>query len=186
MGIFGRSMHSRSHRHRFTYFHQVLLDWLKRRFEGVASHKIEHGEFVLEDSRTKRRIDYSNNWHSAFHPGMQVTMDMLFRGRQLMGEYRNSCPSCGTECISSLDQRVVWYAEIPPSSPCLGIDCRFLVHRAGRSFFGSKSYRMAHRFRLTSTRQYPRIQRITYLDSLCGWKQARPKSNHGSRQRESR
>jgi hypothetical protein len=116
MGIFIGGIYPPSHTSDLSLltYQQILLDWLKRRYEGVASQKIELGEFVLEDSRTKRKLDYNNNWHGVFHPGMHVTMDMLFRGGDLMGEYRNSCPSCEMECISNFDQRVIWYAEIRP------------------------------------------------------------------------
>lgn len=53
--------------------------------------KIARGEFILEESRTKRRIDLSRDWDSCFLPGQRVEMSMTF---QISREGGNDCPGC--------------------------------------------------------------------------------------------
>jgi hypothetical protein len=97
----------------WVYSADVLQDWLKRRFEGVGSQKIEDGEYILEDSKTQRQLDLTQNWHSLFRPGMHVVMDMVFERRICKSKDESACPVCGEECEESFNKRVNWYVMTP-------------------------------------------------------------------------
>ncbi|MCJ1249967.1 hypothetical protein MMC30_007193 [Trapelia coarctata] len=53
--------------------------------------KIARGEFIIQESRTKRRIDLSRDWDSCFQPGQRVEMSIAFQ-RPTIGN--DACPGC--------------------------------------------------------------------------------------------
>lgn len=63
-----------------------------------APEKIDKGEFVIEESHTKREIDLTQDWDVCFLPGQKVDMSMIFKR---IGMPESSCPSCKTIYQSS-------------------------------------------------------------------------------------
>ena len=69
----------------------------------IGPLKIDRGEFVVQQTNTKRDIDLTRNWDLCFQPGQRVEMSMIFeRPRQ---PYR-TCPSCYTLCSPSDDNDI--------------------------------------------------------------------------------
>lgn len=68
---------------------ECFMAVLKARFSraGVTSaglSKLEHRDFVIQESRRKRPIDIDQNWNSVFRPGQNIDMSMIF--------HRFACP----------------------------------------------------------------------------------------------
>ena len=57
-----------------------------------GAEKIERGEFVIQETHTKRQIDLTQDWELCFLPGQRVDMSMVFR-IAVIG--RKACPNCG-------------------------------------------------------------------------------------------
>jgi len=76
---------------------------------GRAAEKIEHGEFAINDTYTKRDIDLETDWDACFHPGQRVEMSMIFEQQKNTG---NQCPKCHEMCGSSTDIDVEWYVLV--------------------------------------------------------------------------
>jgi len=76
-----------------------LVAILKANFEkhGRGAEKIEHGDFVIQDSVTQRDIDLTGDWELCFSPGLRVDMSMIVRGPVQIQQYGN-CPRCFTPC----------------------------------------------------------------------------------------
>jgi hypothetical protein len=89
-----------------TYGLQVFQDWLQRRFESVGRGKIDRGEFVLEDTKTKKEINLACRWETSFYAGMHVAMGMVYRDRSW--DQTASCPSCQTPYCGNADQEIDW------------------------------------------------------------------------------
>lgn len=67
---------------------------------------IENGDFVIQDSSTKRDIDLGKDWDLCFSPGQQVDMRMVYsRGRLIAN---NLCPKCRTECEGTYEEDIKW------------------------------------------------------------------------------
>lgn len=84
---------------------QAFIAILKVRFKDVGLHKIESGEFALEDSRLKRSLQLTKPWAAIVRPGQHINMSMIFR----LGENPTTrCPGCGKENGGS-DLDIEWY-----------------------------------------------------------------------------
>ena len=59
----------------------------------VGPEKIDRGEFVIQETSTKRDIDLTQDWDLCFLPGQRVDMSMIFHWPKK--PYR-TCPSCNT------------------------------------------------------------------------------------------
>ncbi|TAQ90368.1 hypothetical protein B7494_g1329 [Chlorociboria aeruginascens] len=66
--------------------------------KGHARKMVEKGEFVIQNSLTRRDINLHDDWDHCFHPGQQVDMSLVFQQRWQAG---SSCPGCGTACTGS-------------------------------------------------------------------------------------
>ena len=55
--------------------------------------KIERGEYIIQDTGSKRLIDLAGEWDTCFAPGQRVEMSMVFRHHKAN---KPSCPGCGT------------------------------------------------------------------------------------------
>lgn len=67
----------------------MLADNLRNTKSGPQ--KIARGEFIIQESQTKRRIDLSRDWDSCFLPGQRVEMSMAFQRPAIEGD---ACPGC--------------------------------------------------------------------------------------------
>ena len=72
---------------------------------GQARRKIGRGEFVIQNSLTKRDINIFDDWDNCFYPGQRVEMSVIFQRRWQTG---SSCPGCGMLCEGSMDVDVQW------------------------------------------------------------------------------
>ena len=74
---------------------QALIAVLKSnlRKTEIGPAKIDRGEFVIQETSTKRDIDLTRDWDLCFLPGQRVEMSMIFK--RPMQPYR-TCPSCYT------------------------------------------------------------------------------------------
>ncbi|KAG0652061.1 hypothetical protein D0Z07_1460 [Hyphodiscus hymeniophilus] len=72
---------------------------------GEARMKIGRGEFVIQNSITKRDINISDDWDKCFYPGQRVEMSVVFQRRWQAG---SSCPGCGMVCYGSAEADVQW------------------------------------------------------------------------------
>ena len=72
---------------------QALKAVLRANFEKIPSglRKIESGEFVIQDTATKRVIDFTRDWDICFLPGQKVHMSMIFRWQKRRADV---CPIC--------------------------------------------------------------------------------------------
>ena len=75
---------------------QAFATLLEANFRKIKSGpgRIERGEFVIQDTKTKRTIDFSQDWELCFRPGQRVDMSMIFRGGWLW--VKSGCPGCKT------------------------------------------------------------------------------------------
>jgi hypothetical protein len=93
-------------------FHLEFIDcWeafeavLRVRFRDKGLRKIKRREYVLERSCDKKAIGRHIPWNRCVSPGMQFTMDMLFKD---FDSATNTCPSCGQESNESMDTEIDW------------------------------------------------------------------------------
>ncbi len=84
---------------------QALIAVLKSNLKKtkIGPEKIDGGEFVIEETSTKRDIDLKKDWDVRFLPGQRVEMSMVFQGP---GHPNNTCPSCRTSCSGSGDEDI--------------------------------------------------------------------------------
>lgn len=90
---------------------QALTAVLKINFKKIGStaDKIERGEFVIQDTATKRDIDLSSDWEVCFFPGQRVDMSMIFtKTDTVVGK----CPKCGNACDVTQED-IEWYFLTP-------------------------------------------------------------------------
>lgn len=45
----------------------------------IGPRKIDRGEFVIQETSTKRDIDLASDWDLCFLPGQRVEMSMIFQ-----------------------------------------------------------------------------------------------------------
>ncbi|KAI4243813.1 MAG: hypothetical protein LQ352_006962 [Teloschistes flavicans] len=90
---------------------EALISVLAINFKSIgrASRKIENGQFIIHDSRTKRDIDLSHPWESCFRPGQRVEMSMVF---DTFKAANISCPDCRHPCDINSEEDVEWYASL--------------------------------------------------------------------------
>jgi hypothetical protein len=69
------------------------------RLVGSGAKKIQLGEYVLQDSVTKREINLSDPWETTFCPGQTVVMSMVFESTKLLTRF---CPKCGQ--VNSMEE----------------------------------------------------------------------------------
>lgn len=86
---------------------QALTAVLQANFSktGQARQKIGRGEFVIQNSLTKRDINIFDDWENCFYPGQRVEMSVVFQRRWQTG---SSCPGCGMICDGSTKANVEW------------------------------------------------------------------------------
>ena len=89
---------------------QAFIDVLKDRFKDVGLHKIEAGEFALEDSRLKRSLQLTKPWAAIVRPGQQINMSMVFRLKETPTA---RCPGCYKENAGSDLEDIEWYMLSP-------------------------------------------------------------------------
>ncbi len=79
---------------------QALTAVLKSNMRNtkIGPRKIDRGEFVIQETSTKRDIDLASDWDLCFLPGQRVEMSMIF---QHPGHYYRTCPSCHTTTSGS-------------------------------------------------------------------------------------
>ena len=70
-----------------------------------ADDKILNGEFVIEDSVSKKDIDLDADWDLCFSPGQRVEMSMIFKQAQMPA---STCPKCKTSCAGDQDKDIEW------------------------------------------------------------------------------
>ena len=85
---------------------QAFIAVLKIRFKDIGLHKIESGEFALEDSRSKRGLQLAKPWTAIIRPGQHINMSMVFR---LEEQQTARCPGCGEENAGSDLEDIKWY-----------------------------------------------------------------------------
>jgi hypothetical protein len=87
---------------------KALVAVLKVNFKkvGRAAEMIEDGDFVIQDSGTKRDIDLGKDWDLCFSPGQQVDMSMIFSRRGWIAG--NLCPRCRSECEEAYEEDIKW------------------------------------------------------------------------------
>ncbi len=91
---------------------EAFLAVLKIRFQDAGLRKIEKGQFALEETRSKRRIDLRRPWHTCFLPGQKIDMSMIF---SRLESAKVTCPGCQHEATSQTTEDVEWYAVGPLS-----------------------------------------------------------------------
>lgn len=64
---------------------------------------IERGEFVIQDSITKKDINLMSDWDVCFSPGQRVEMSMVFERK--IGPTSN-CSKCKTVCDDSSEEDI--------------------------------------------------------------------------------
>ena len=79
---------------------------MKIRFKDIGLHKIESGEFALEDPKLKRGLQLAKPWTAIIRPGQHINMSMVFR---LEEQQTARCPGCGTENAGSDLEDIEWY-----------------------------------------------------------------------------
>lgn len=84
---------------------EAFLAVLKVRFKHLGVRKIERGQFVLEEARTKRTIDLRRPWETCFLPGQRIEMSMVFSQIETS---KSTCPSCQWEVIADPAKAIQW------------------------------------------------------------------------------
>ena len=84
---------------------EAFLAVLKVRFKDTGLQKIEKGQFVLEEARTKQQVDLRRPWHMCFLPGQKIDMSMLF---SLTTTATATCPGCQYESLGDPAMDVEW------------------------------------------------------------------------------
>lgn len=84
---------------------KAFIAVLKDRFKDVGLHKIERGQFDLEDTKRKARLQLSKPWATIVRPGQHVSLSMVFR---LDEQSMTRCPGCGKENVDSETDEIQW------------------------------------------------------------------------------
>ena len=84
---------------------EAFLAVLKIRFKDAGMQKIEKGQFILEEARTKRLLDLRRPWNTCFFPGRRVDMSMVFSEAD---NPTSACPGCQYESINKTTDDVEW------------------------------------------------------------------------------
>lgn len=66
---------------------------------------IERGDFVIQDSATKKDINLRMDWDLCFSPGQRVDMSMVFKRRT---RPTNNCPNCKADSDKSTGEDIEW------------------------------------------------------------------------------
>lgn len=85
---------------------EAFLAELKVRFKDVELQKIQRGQFVLENTQTKRSIDLRRPWHTCMLPGPRIDMSMIFSQADVP---RSTCPGCRYDNTTANTEDVEWY-----------------------------------------------------------------------------
>jgi hypothetical protein len=72
---------------------------------GHASDMIERGDFIIQDSASKRDVNLEMDWELCFSPGQRVQMSMIFKRPT---RPTNNCPTCKADCGGSTEEDVDW------------------------------------------------------------------------------
>jgi hypothetical protein len=89
-------------------FHIEFVDSLEA-FEAVMEVRFRHvpglkkfqrKEYILQEPRSKRKLNLQAPWPTVFLPGRKVVMSMIFQTPQIS---MSSCPGCQTEKAASFD-----------------------------------------------------------------------------------
>jgi hypothetical protein len=93
---------------RLAPFHVEFVNSLEA-FEAVMEVRFRHvpglkkfqrREYILQEPRSKRKLNLQAPWQSLFLPGRRVVMSMIFQTPQIS---MSSCPGCQTENAASSD-----------------------------------------------------------------------------------
>jgi hypothetical protein len=84
---------------------------LRVEFKDVGLRKIEKGQFLIEDSRTNRKIDLSWPWKVCFKPGQRVNMSMIFENLRSGERRETTCPRCHEVNDCGTDHERAWYVS---------------------------------------------------------------------------
>ncbi|KAI9736967.1 MAG: hypothetical protein M1834_000556 [Cirrosporium novae-zelandiae] len=83
---------------------EALIAVLRVNFKKFgAAEKIDRGEFVIQDTCSKREIDLSQDWEMCFLPGQRVDMSMVFNSTTGAD---NTCPNCREISNGAADKEV--------------------------------------------------------------------------------
>lgn len=99
--------------------HPVYLQWtsswesfeftLKGHFRNMQGYKkVQNGEYVFQDHATRRDIDRSKSWTTAFLPGQIVDMSLIFRDWDDQQGESNSCRGCKRPFSEGNDAAIQW------------------------------------------------------------------------------
>lgn len=66
---------------------------------------IERGDFVIQDSATKKDVNLGMERDLCFSPSQRVEMSMVFK--RPLGP-RNYCPTCKADCSEYTDEDIEW------------------------------------------------------------------------------
>jgi hypothetical protein len=100
---------------------EALESILEVRFRHIQGHKkIIQKQYGLQDGATKREVERSRAWQSAFLPGQRVEMSMVFHSEEpASSDFNNAtCPGCQTTTKGSTDSDIqctncsIWYRRI--------------------------------------------------------------------------
>jgi len=92
----------------FILLAEALTHVLRSNFKNIRSgtQKIDHGEFVIQDSILKRDINLIDPWESCFRPGQRVDMSMIFLSKKDTCQY---CPACHQGTNFPADHDIEWF-----------------------------------------------------------------------------
>ncbi|KAN0098878.1 hypothetical protein V8E51_014541 [Hyaloscypha variabilis] len=84
---------------------EALVSVLKVNFKkvGHAPEMIERGDFVIQDSATKKDVNLEMDWELCFSPGQRVEMSMVFKRP---ARPTNTCPTCKADCGGSTEEDI--------------------------------------------------------------------------------
>ena len=109
---------------------------------GSGAEKIDRGEFMIQETSTKREIDLDNDWETCFLPGQRVGMSMIFR-RTIIDH--GICPGCAArKTTNGLEENK-------------GVDCS----NCGMTY----SRQVVENVRVTPPKSRPSIINLTRRDS---------------------
>ncbi|CAO2652658.1 Nn.00g009410.m01.CDS01 [Neocucurbitaria sp. VM-36] len=86
---------------------ECLIAVLRVHFKnaGASTAKLDSGEFIIEDSATKRSINLEEQWEACFQPGQKVAMSVLYKHVRLKAI--NTCPSCQATCGANDNEDII-------------------------------------------------------------------------------
>jgi hypothetical protein len=85
---------------------------------GKASERIDNGDFVIQDTATKRDIDLAQDWEVCFLPGQRVSMSIIFDLPEPWSLGHAICPKCKCIYEGLVETEIEWYSNTQIQSEC--------------------------------------------------------------------